>query len=476
MNGKTRQYFWLNANPKEWCFHELPVGEEESWSLYNSDHNKRMIFEDFCAANKGDFVLGFQSTPTKKIVSICKVTQSVSNPDDEKSEVFVKKLIDIPNGITKDDISSKGITIKPLTMEKGSFYKIDEESFKAIVEIIEEQNPELLSELKASKQISLFDCIQNITDQEAYEYAIARGSLLMGWEIPIGKRFTEGELGSVLQLPHLSKRDKTDGAIKISKNDQSSFVFPVDEPRWINWEDEGSFGIHFKWIYEEEEKISYFESSLKRYGLEKRVHVIRTINNSIYEYVGVAEISFYAEDKEIIRKGDSYSFYGDLIEVELYNADDDEDYKLLKDVGSVSVTEILDGFEYNGEHKGRRQPLIVKGRKIYPRDRQTAINALAHAHYACEVDKKHPVFIRRTSDKGYTEPHHLIPMAFQDRFDVSLDVEENIVSLCSNCHNQIHYGKDADKLLKMLYESRKKDLEKVGIKVTFDELIKMYHL
>ena len=67
-------------------------------------------------------------------------------------------------------------------------------------------------------------------------------------------------------------------------------------------------------------------------------------------------------------------------------------------------------------------------------------------------------------------------MAFQDRFDVSLDVEENIVSLCSNCHNQIHYGKDADKLLKKLFESRKKDLEKVGIKVAFEELLKMYHL
>lgn len=70
----------------------------------------------------------------------------------------------------------------------------------------------------------------------------------------------------------------------------------------------------------------------------------------------------------------------------------------------------------------------------------------------------HPTFIRKKSDKKYTEPHHLIPMAFSDEFDVSLDVEENIVSLCSNCHNQIHYGKDADVLLRKLYEERKDEL------------------
>ena len=86
----------------------------------------------------------------------------------------------------------------------------------------------------------------------------------------------------------------------------------------------------------------------------------------------------------------------------------------------------------------------------------------------------HPTFIRKKSDKKYTEPHHLIPMAFSDEFDVSLDVEENIVSLCSNCHNQIHYGKDADVLLRKLYEERKDALASVGIKITLERLLEMY--
>lgn len=111
---------------------------------------------------------------------------------------------------------------------------------------------------------------------------------------------------------------------------------------------------------------------------------------------------------------------------------------------------------------------------VYPRNKQTAINALTHAHFVCEIDNGHPTFIRKNSDKTYTEPHHLIPLAFQKKFDVSLDVEENIVSLCSNCHNEMHYGRDADTLIKILYSERKAVLEKAGIVISMSDLLAMY--
>ena len=68
----------------------------------------------------------------------------------------------------------------------------------------------------------------------------------------------------------------------------------------------------------------------------------------------------------------------------------------------------------------------------------------------------------------------MIPMAFQDQFDVSLDVEENIVSLCSNCHNEIHYGRDADTLIRNLYSERKAVLEKAGIVISMSDLLALY--
>lgn len=163
--------------------------------------------------------------------------------------------------------------------------------------------------------------------------------------------------------------------------------------------------------------------------------------------------------------------YLDLITL---NTNETEDDNLVDILRHSSFLEQNDGFKYKEKPQKIRKPVIIDGVSVYQRNRQTAINALAHAHFVCEIDNEHPTFIRKNSDKTYTEPHHLIPMAFQDQFDVSLDVEENIVSLCSNCHNEIHYGRDADTLIRTLYSERKVVLEKAGIMISMSDLIAMY--
>ncbi len=161
-------------------------------------------------------------------------------------------------------------------------------------------------------------------------------------------------------------------------------------------------------------------------------------------------------------------------ELDLDEINEKEDQNLVNDLKLASISKGIKDFKYIGAAKDKASPIITNGHKVFPRDRQVAINALAHAHYTCEIDKKHPTFLRKNSDKNYTEPHHLIPMAFSEEFDASLDVEENIVSLCSNCHNQIHYGEGADVLLKKLYKERKAHLQNVGIDITLERLLGMY--
>jgi len=128
---------------------------------------------------------------------------------------------------------------------------------------------------------------------------------------------------------------------------------------------------------------------------------------------------------------------------------------------------------------GTPKPKSKKGKKTstttsVARDANVSRRALEIADFKCEYKPKHMTFIRKRDDLPYTEPHHLVPLAFDDDFTVSLDIEENIVSLCSTCHNQLHYGKDFEDILRPLYESRKKLLTQVGIFVTYDELVSMY--
>ena len=132
---------------------------------------------------------------------------------------------------------------------------------------------------------------------------------------------------------------------------------------------------------------------------------------------------------------------------------------------------------YSGKDKEPQAMTVAAGTsKPKPkRDAQRAANALLNADYKCEYDPTDRTFLRK-SGKPYTEPHHLIPISRYADFDYSVDVEENIVSLCSHCHNLLHYGRLEDKepVLRKLYNDRIDMLRKSGLDLTFEQLKKYY--
>ena len=130
--------------------------------------------------------------------------------------------------------------------------------------------------------------------------------------------------------------------------------------------------------------------------------------------------------------------------------------------------------EYFDIPQKKSEPKIIKKQKVYPRNRNVCELALIYAENKCEIDPTHPSFLRKSNGKNYTETHHLIPMSYQDDFDVGIDVLANVVSLCSNCHNQIHYGQGNEKLIENLFWQRKERLKETGINIELEELLKMY--
>lgn len=132
--------------------------------------------------------------------------------------------------------------------------------------------------------------------------------------------------------------------------------------------------------------------------------------------------------------------------------------------------------EWTGQK--RRQEMTTStatGRKKPKRDTKIAADVLAHADYLCEYDNADRTFLRK-SGRPYTEPHHLIPISKYNDFKYSVDAMENIVSLCSHCHNLLHYGRLEDKkvILKKLYDERIDALKTIGLDLSFDQLMSYY--
>lgn len=132
-------------------------------------------------------------------------------------------------------------------------------------------------------------------------------------------------------------------------------------------------------------------------------------------------------------------------------------------------------FTYTHEKK-QREDVKFSTILVYPRDETAAENALLHAGFKCEYDSAHESFQRKTDGFRYMETHHLIPLKYASDFKYSIDIPENIVSLCSTCHDRIHYGADRMVLIEQLWKMRESDLKKAGVAVTLKKLFEYYDL
>lgn len=110
------------------------------------------------------------------------------------------------------------------------------------------------------------------------------------------------------------------------------------------------------------------------------------------------------------------------------------------------------------------------------RDEKEARNCLKKANYKCEIDENHNTFISESTRENYVEAHHLIPFKEKDNYEYSLDVPGNLVALCPNCHRKIHLSIKEEQMgmVEYLYNQRKELLEKYGLKVTLQDLLKLY--
>lgn len=143
-----------------------------------------------------------------------------------------------------------------------------------------------------------------------------------------------------------------------------------------------------------------------------------------------------------------------------------------------SLVETISKDKLSWTSKKEKQAVILSstiGREKPKRNTKVAANALAYADFLCEYNKDDATFLRKNG-KPYTEPHHLIPISKYRDFNYSVDVMENIVSLCSYCHNLLHYGRLEDKepILKKLYNDRIKALKNVGLDLSFEQLKNYY--
>ena len=131
-------YWWLNASPKIWSYNNIAVGESQSYTLYNSNGNKRRIFQNFLDAKVGDIIIGYESNPIKKVVALCKVTA-----ESDGQQIYIEKTESLSSPIPYSFLKeSKELeNMEYFQNSQGSLFKVTKDEYDFIFDIIREENP-----------------------------------------------------------------------------------------------------------------------------------------------------------------------------------------------------------------------------------------------------------------------------------------------------------------------------------------------
>ncbi len=132
------QYWWLNANPKTWSFNDIAVGEQQSYTLFNANGNKRRVFQNFLDAKPGDIIIGYESHPVKQIVAVGKFVneQNGTTITFEKTEALTSP-IDYQTLKGCSELENMEYFVSP----QGSLFKLTLDEYEFINDIIREENP-----------------------------------------------------------------------------------------------------------------------------------------------------------------------------------------------------------------------------------------------------------------------------------------------------------------------------------------------
>ncbi|WP_158499956.1 HNH endonuclease signature motif containing protein [Spiroplasma culicicola] len=173
--------------------------------------------------------------------------------------------------------------------------------------------------------------------------------------------------------------------------------------------------------------------------------------------------------KEIVFNSSFTLNFYDVITENIVNYEinrDDIKRQLKKNVNSYLSKE---------KHRNNFKKINVRDRTLFNQNKYIVkefydFQCFFEENYSCRYFKQY------NSVKNYVEIHHIIPHSKSDSFKNSIEVLGNYISLCPNCHKQIHNGtrNDVEMMLKKIYEFKQQELMEENLECTFEMLMSFF--
>lgn len=146
-------FWWLNANPAIWKISDCEDGTIQTYTARNEKGNKRRVYKYFEAAAKGDYIIGYESSPSKQIKALFQLTKGLHHTEEEGEVIEFELQEKYPVPITWSELQNIPSLqdMEVMGNNQGSLFKLSEEEFDIIRDLLDTKNITYQQVLKNTK-------------------------------------------------------------------------------------------------------------------------------------------------------------------------------------------------------------------------------------------------------------------------------------------------------------------------------------
>ena len=140
-----RRVWWVVANPKEWSWERL-------FDEGTVEYRRGRLQRNYPLVQRGDTVVGYQSSPEERIVALAKVAREFQSTDGAPPTISLEPLARVDSGPTYEELLGDPVLTasEPIRFRnQGTLFALSEDEADHLLATLVERNPELAAPLGA---------------------------------------------------------------------------------------------------------------------------------------------------------------------------------------------------------------------------------------------------------------------------------------------------------------------------------------
>lgn len=200
-----QQFWWLNANPKIWSIDETEIGQGQSYTSHNDKGNKRQKYKYFTQVRPGDILVGYETSPVKKVRALFEVTTSLHQDANQKEVISFRKTQDLGYPIDYDTLKAlpELADCEPLKNNQGSLFKLTRDEYEIIQDIIDTRLAEEEQAEKTARPYTKKDALESLfMSEETFDSVVQalryKKNIVLQGPPGVGKTFVAKRIASYI--------------------------------------------------------------------------------------------------------------------------------------------------------------------------------------------------------------------------------------------------------------------------------------